>query len=134
MFAMRRNRLSSSPRTQKTPGISARLRWHAACREQRSKRQARRIPDGVPPVATQRQRMMAIADIIEQYVIEHPHAADTPEGIRAWWVGRAGSGDSLDDVQAALDHLLERGRVSRTLLPDGTTIYGAATPNGSGKD
>jgi hypothetical protein len=91
----------------------------------------------VPAMATQSERTMAIADIIERYVTEHPHAADTPEGIRAWWVGRERYGDSLDDVQAALDYLLGDGRIARTVLPDGATIYGrivSPRTSGNGKN
>jgi len=106
------------------------LRWHAACKEE-----SQRVPDGVPPVATHSERTIEIAEIIERYVMEHPRAADTPEGIRSWWMGRRRYGDSLNDVQVALDYLVGHGRISRTVLPDGTMIYGRALSlNGNGKN
>jgi len=67
-----------------------------------------------------------IAAIVERHVTHHPRAADTSEGIRSWWVAPYRSGDSLADVQRALDYLVDRGRMSRTVLPDGTLIYGGA--------
>jgi len=69
---------------------------------------------------------MTIADIIDRYVSEHPRAADTPKGIHDWWVAPQRPGDSLSDVQLALDHLVQRGRLSRIALPDGTAIYARA--------
>jgi hypothetical protein len=86
-------------------------------------------------VATHSEQTIVIADIIERYLTEHPRAADTHEGIRSWWVGRKRHGDLLSDVQTALDYLVERGRISRTVLLDGTVIYGRApSPNGSGEN
>jgi len=75
------------------------------------------------------ERTMVIAQIIERYVSEHPRAADTAEGIRSWWIGGERYGDSLDDVQKALDHLVATRRLRRTVLPDGVAIYGAETPH-----
>jgi len=97
----------------------------------------RRVPDGVPSVATDSEQTILIAGIIERYVTDHPRAADTPEGIRSWWVARQRYGDSLDNVQKALDYLVGHGRISRTVLPDGTTVYGRAVSpkaNGNGKN
>jgi len=77
-------------------------------------------------VAVSSERTMAIASIIERYVQEHPHAADTPEGIRAFWVSRQRVGDSVDDVRKALDYLVARRRLSSSILPDGQVIFRAA--------
>jgi hypothetical protein len=73
------------------------------------------------------ERTMMIAQIIDRYVTEHPRAADTAEGVRSWWIGGERYGDSLDDVEKALDHLVEIGRLRRTVLPDGAAIYQAET-------
>jgi hypothetical protein len=76
------------------------------------------------------ERTLVIAQIIERYVMEHPRAADTPKGICTWWVAPQARADSIADVQLALDYLVERGRMSRTTLADGTVIYaGPAPPN-----
>ncbi len=69
-------------------------------------------------------RTIVIAQIIERYVANHPRAADTAEGVRAWWVGGERHGASLADVQKALDSLVESGRLCRSILPDGVAIYG----------
>jgi hypothetical protein len=79
-------------------------------------------------VARPSERINVIADIIERYVTEHPRAADTPKGICEWWVARQGYAGSLIEVQEALDHLVELGRLSRTVLADGTAIYARAAP------
>jgi hypothetical protein len=74
------------------------------------------------------ERVIAIAGIIERYVSDHPHAADTAAGIGSWWVGRQRYGDSADAVQEALDYLVARRRLSSSRLPDGTVIFRAAHP------
>ena len=74
------------------------------------------------------EQIIVIADVIERYLLDHPRAADTVEGIRAWWVARHRQGDSREAVQEALDHLVDAGRVYRTVLPDGTAIYARAGP------
>jgi hypothetical protein len=76
------------------------------------------------------ERTIVIAGIIERYVTDHPRAADTPEGIRSWWVARQRFGDSVDEVQKALDYLVARRRLASSVLPDGTVIFRAArAPN-----
>jgi hypothetical protein len=74
-------------------------------------------------VATYSERTIMIAGTIERYATDHPRAADTLEGIRSWWVSRERNGDSLQDVQAALDYLVERRFLSRVANADGTVIY-----------
>jgi hypothetical protein len=79
----------------------------------------------VPEVAIYNERIVMIAEMIERYVIEHPLAADTPEGIRSWWIASEWQA-SLEDVQKALDHLVESRCLSRMVLTDGTIIYARA--------
>jgi hypothetical protein len=79
-------------------------------------------------VARPDERIVAVADIIERYVKEHPRAADTPAGIRTWWIERRGRPVSSAVVQQALDLLVAQGRLARTVLADGTVIYGRAPP------
>ncbi len=77
------------------------------------------------------ERTIVIAGIIERYVTDHPRAADTPEGIRSWWVARQRFGDSVDEVRKALDYLVARRRLASSVLPDGTVIFRAArAPDG----
>ena len=79
---------------------------------------------------TYNERAMMIAQIIEEYLRDHPRAADTSEGIRSWWVAPACYGASREDVQTALDHLVEIGRMSRVELVGGAAIYTRAAPRG----
>lgn len=73
---------------------------------------------------------MKIAQIIENYVTEHPRAADTAEGIRIWWVAPACYSASREEVQTALDHLVEFGRMARVVIAGGTAIYARAAAGG----
>ena len=68
-------------------------------------------------------RIMGIAEAIDRYLKAHPKAADTATGIRGWWFANRKDAGSPEEVQAALDHLIERGSVVRTILADGTVIY-----------
>jgi hypothetical protein len=81
--------------------------------------------DEVSEVAIYSERIFMIAKVIERYVMEHPLAADTPEGIRSWWIASEYQA-SLEDVQMALDHLVESRCLSRVVLNDGTIIYARA--------
>src|SRR5712691_4102579 len=75
-----------------------------------------------------RERIIAIAALIEQYVTEHPRAADTPKGVCEWWVASQGHAASPAEVREALDHLVGGGHLRRTVLADGTAIYARAGP------
>src|SRR5712691_5032764 len=74
------------------------------------------------------ERIIAIAALIEQYVTEHPRAADTPKGVCEWWVAGQGYAASPAEVREALNHLVGGGRLHRTVLADGTAIYARAGP------
>jgi hypothetical protein len=78
--------------------------------------------DEVPEVAIYNERIFTIAEMVERYVMEHPLAADTLEGIRSWWIASECQA-SLEDVQIALDHLVESRCLSRMVLADGAVIY-----------
>ncbi|MEX3935890.1 hypothetical protein AB4Y32_29550 [Paraburkholderia phymatum] len=63
---------------------------------------------------------------IEAYVALYPHAADSADGIRSWWLDARREDASDEQVQRALAELERRGVLSRTELPDGHVIYRAA--------
>jgi hypothetical protein len=65
----------------------------------------------------------AIADAIERYVTQHPEAADSVEGICAWWLS---SQHGADAVLAALVQLEARGIVVRTERQGVATIFSGA--------
>lgn len=69
----------------------------------------------------QSRRVQAIAEEIEAYLKLYPHAADTLEGIRDWWL--ASRYNSLEEIQRALESLIQRGLVERQKLPDGRIIF-----------
>ena len=72
------------------------------------------------------EQIMLMAHLIERYVSEHPEAGDTVDGISQWWL--EGHGGSPDELQQALDYLVENVRLSRIVLADGTVIYARAGP------
>jgi hypothetical protein len=84
------------------------------------------VSSAASPVTAYSEQTIAIANIIERYLNDHPRAADTPEGIRDWWVARQRYIDSVTEVQNALDYLVASGRLSRCTLADGTTVYARA--------
>ncbi len=77
-----------------------------------------------PMVGDERVRM--IADEIERYLATRPDAADTFGGINRWWLARLQLEDASGDVQRALDLLVQRKVVVKTILPDGNALYGNA--------
>lgn len=65
----------------------------------------------------------AVAAAIRRYLRDHPHAADTLQGIALWWLpGNAGK-EWLANVKRAIEQLVNRGEVVRKTLRDGTVIY-----------
>lgn len=73
----------------------------------------------------------ALAAELLRYVSEHPGAADTPEGIRQWWLPKGATGCSQADVEAALEQLVRDGALGRHALPDGRVLYAVAPPPSS---
>lgn len=73
------------------------------------------------------QREIALlCDEIDAYLRRRPSAADTLEGIVRWWLARDRTERSRDAVQRALDLLVARHRVKRTVNADGQVIYARA--------
>ncbi len=72
-----------------------------------------------------------IAEEIVRYLTGHPKAADSAEGIRQWWLSARGGHYSIQQVEAALECLLDRRLVQRELMPDGRTLYGRVSPEDS---
>jgi len=71
-------------------------------------------------------RLMVIRGIL-QYLVMRPEAKDTVEGVCRWWLphdcGDLGSWGE-DEVQPALDDLVERGWVTTREMTPSHTIYG----------
>ena len=72
-----------------------------------------------------------IAQEIEHYLLAHPRAADSVEGITKWWLSYQRSGESMDHVQQALDVLIAQGRIVKINNVNGTCIYKKNTETGT---
>jgi response regulator of citrate/malate metabolism len=61
---------------------------------------------------------------ILQYLVEHPDAKDTLEGIHKWWLSEGQSNWSRDKVQKALDGLTSKGWLTKRGTKPSKQIYG----------
>lgn len=68
-------------------------------------------------------KVKMIAGEITRYLLGRPDAADTFAGISRWWLARIRIEDATAQVQKALDLLIARNTVVRTVLPDGNPLY-----------
>lgn len=64
-----------------------------------------------------------------RYCAAHPDARDTLEGI-AWWLTMQRCGETLDELRAAVDSLVEQQVLVPYHLNDGTTVYGCSIDEG----
>ncbi len=64
-----------------------------------------------------------ISTEIQLYLQNHPNAADTLEGITRWWIKRQRYEEGEENVQKALDLLLNRKLLTRIMNLDGTNVY-----------
>lgn len=60
---------------------------------------------------------------ITNYLRAHPNAADSVEGIMQWWLPQQQNPVDINEMQHALDYLVDTGAVSRTVLLDGRMLY-----------
>lgn len=65
----------------------------------------------------------ALASDIESYIRDRPHASDTIEGIRRWWLGGRWADASMPLVAAALERLVRRRLMCARRQADGSTVY-----------
>ncbi|MBN2701994.1 MAG: hypothetical protein JXR29_11155 [Methylothermaceae bacterium] len=68
-----------------------------------------------------RKQIKAVATEIEAYLTRHPHAADTVEGIRDWWLSPGCR--SLVVIECALEWMTRHGVLDKQKLPDGRVIF-----------
>ena len=71
-------------------------------------------------------KVMRLNEEILTYLRAHKDAADTLDGIIAWWLPRQRYEQSKEQIQKALDDLLAQGLIRRDLLSDGTAIFSKA--------
>jgi hypothetical protein len=65
----------------------------------------------------------ATAQRILAYLVEHPQAQDTLAGIMRWWLLEQEIRDWIDQVQKALDELVDQKLVLELRAKDGSTHY-----------
>ncbi|MBV8901861.1 MAG: hypothetical protein JOY92_17305 [Verrucomicrobia bacterium] len=65
-----------------------------------------------------------LADEVLAYLVEHPQAQDTLEGIAEWWLLEQRIRDAVADVEAALSELVTKGFLVARQCADGQTYYG----------
>jgi hypothetical protein len=79
--------------------------------------------DGSPAMAEDPDPVSALAHDIERYLEDRPHASDTVDGIRRWWLRGRWADASPPHVSAALELLVRRGVMTRRTLADGSAVY-----------
>jgi hypothetical protein len=65
-----------------------------------------------------------IADEILAYLLKHPEAQDTSEGITEWWLLEQRIRHAVADVDGALHDLVAHDLLVRRQCADGRTYYG----------
>ena len=70
-----------------------------------------------------RSRASVIAEIL-RYLVAHPDAKDTVDGIARWWIARPREAWRPDLVQDAIDDLVARGFVVRRETTPSHVVYG----------
>jgi hypothetical protein len=65
-----------------------------------------------------------VAREILQYLIDHPDAKDTIEGIRKWWRPKGQPEWRQDEVQQGLHSLVSRGWLAVRNLSPSQKVYG----------
>lgn len=68
-----------------------------------------------------------IETAVVSYLRSHPDAADTIEGIVAWWLPLQRYETCKARVEAALTRLVDAGVLHRDWLPDGQKLYSFVT-------
>ena len=66
---------------------------------------------------------MHVAHEIQKYLQDHPHAADTLDGISKWWISRIRVEEATLTVSKALEILEREGKIKKTVSVNGKQIY-----------
>lgn len=64
-----------------------------------------------------------IARKIRRYLLDHPNAADSLEGIVHWWLVRQQVEFSAEKVKMALDYLVRNDLISKSTTVGGKVVY-----------
>lgn len=75
-------------------------------------------------------RRVRIAKAIRDYLLHHPDAADSADGIAKWWLARLSAEVSVVEAEEALELLYGLGVVEKQTLPGGRVLYRASRSAG----
>jgi len=75
-------------------------------------------------------RRRLLRDAVVAYLVKHPAASDTAEGICRWWLRPSGYEDDVTIVEGALVELVGARKMQRRELPDGGVVYFASRGSG----
>jgi len=64
-----------------------------------------------------------IEHTILAYLLKHPRAGDTLEGIARWWIMHQRLSESVETIQQAIEQLKDKGLIAARKCPDGRTRY-----------
>ena len=64
-----------------------------------------------------------LADEVLAYLVRHPQAEDTAEGIAEWWLPKERNRHAILDVEGALSELARDGFLVARQCRDGRTYY-----------
>lgn len=67
-----------------------------------------------------------LQDAVREYLRLHPRAADTPVGIRQWWLPESLRGTSIELIRLALADMVASGELRCDVLSDGSRLYALA--------
>jgi hypothetical protein len=66
---------------------------------------------------------------LRRYLEKYPEAADSPEGIRQWWLAEELRMTPIGILREALKALVASGEMQFSILPDGTELYARSVPS-----
>jgi hypothetical protein len=66
----------------------------------------------------------SLADQVLAYLVQHPQAQDTMEGVVEWWLLEQGIHYGIGEVEAALSDLVQTDYLVARQCRDGRTYYG----------
>ena len=67
-----------------------------------------------------------VVSALRDYLLRHPKAADSLEGIRRWWLPASMQNIPLQQLKHALEAMIASGEVRQVRLPDGAELYACA--------
>jgi len=71
----------------------------------------------------ERRRWIALG--ILRYLINHPEAKDTVDGVLRWWLPRGEGEPNAEETRAALEFLVNRSFVTVSTVAPQAVVYGA---------